>query len=357
MSGSVSESTVSIIIPVRDGGSSFRECLKSVESSDPVYEEIIVVTDEDTDDSRQVAESFDIGIKVVKPDAPGGPAKARNLGAHTAKGSILFFIDADVMIRRDAVSRVIAAFRNNPDLDALFGSYDDEPAEPNFLSQYKNLFHHYVHQRAHEDSGSFWSGCGAIRRDVFLKVGGFNEHFEHPSIEDIELGYRLRRKGFRTRLVKDLQVTHLKYWNTVGLLKTDIFDRALPWTYLILRYGRFINDLNLKTSDRMSVVLLYLSMAALLGGFVSIGFVGAAGLGLGALFILNFNLYRFFQKKRGTFFALAVIPWHWLYLFYCGLAFSWGFAAFYLKEFFRGNRQAYDSTSVPERETGRGFHA
>ncbi|MFC1485939.1 glycosyltransferase [Candidatus Latescibacterota bacterium] len=328
-----SEPTVSIIIPVHNGGEQFRKCLKSLEASEPLYDEIIVVTDEETDDSQRLAEAFDIGIKIVKPPAQGGPAKARNLGARTAKGSILFFIDADVMIRRDTIGRVIAAFRNDPDLDALFGSYDDNPAELNFLSQYKNLFHHYVHQRANENSHSFWSGCGAIRRDVFLKVGGFNEHFDHPSIEDIALGYRLRRKGFRTHLVKDLQVTHLKRWDAVSLLKTDVFDRALPWTYLILRYGRFINDLNLKVSDRISVFLLYASIAALLGGYFITWLLAPAGLGLCALFILNVNLYRFFKKKRGLLFMIMVIPWHWLYLFYCGLAFSWGLAGYTVKKY------------------------
>ncbi len=54
-----------------------------------------------------------------------------------------------------------------PDLAAVFGSYDDEPAAPNFLSQYKNLFHHFVHQQGSAEASTFWSGCGAILWPTF----------------------------------------------------------------------------------------------------------------------------------------------------------------------------------------------
>ena len=67
----------------------------------------------------------------------------------------------------------------------------------NFVSQYKNLFHHFVHQDASGTATSFWAGCGAIRRDIFLRLGGFNTAYKRPSIEDIELGYRLTRAGHR----------------------------------------------------------------------------------------------------------------------------------------------------------------
>ena len=78
-----------------------------------------------------------------------------------------------------------------------------------------------------------------------LALGGFDEGYRQPSIEDIELGYRLKQAGHRIRLCKALQVKHLKRWSVVSLLKSDFFDRALPWTELILRDRRVINDLNL----------------------------------------------------------------------------------------------------------------
>ena len=120
------------------------------------------------------------------------------------------------------MGRIAAAFQASPNLAALFGSYDDEPFESNFLSQYKNLFHHYVHQTAKVDASTFWSGCGAIRREVFLAIGGFEENYRRPTIEDIELGYRLKKTGHRIRLLKELQVKHLKRWE---ILRQSIAHR------------------------------------------------------------------------------------------------------------------------------------
>ena len=71
------------------------------------------------------------------------------------------------------------------------------------VSQYRNLLHHFVHQHGNSEASTFWAGCGAIRRSVFEEMGGFDEQrFPTPSIEDIELGYRLRQAGHRILLDK-----------------------------------------------------------------------------------------------------------------------------------------------------------
>lgn len=313
---------ISVIIPVRDGGPNFRKCLSSLTEALPPHTEIIVVEDGDTDGSWHFAEEF--GAQVLRIPVPQGPAHARNLGAQSAQGDILFFIDADVVIAPDAISKVKSSFSNNPQLAALFGSYDDEPGEDNFLSQYKNLFHHYVHQISQEEATTFWSGCGAIRRKIFMELGGFNESYRKPSIEDIELGYRLKRAGYHIRLSKSLQVKHLKRWGIISLTKSDFFDRALPWTELILRDGQFVNDLNLRFSSRLSVMLTYAFLAALVGGcWWSGSFAAASAIAL-LLIIINMPVYGFFLHKRGFWFMIRTIPWHWFYYFYSGLAFAIG---------------------------------
>jgi glycosyltransferase involved in cell wall biosynthesis len=319
--------TVSVIIPVRDGGISFQRCLLALTEAASPSTEVIVVADGDTDGSWRVAEEF--GIKVLRIPKPQGPARARNLGAQAAQGDILFFLDADVVIPPGSIRQIEAAFSNAPQLAALFGSYDDEPGEDNFLSQYKNLFHHYVHQISHEEASTFWSGCGAIRRKIFMELGGFDESYRKPCIEDIELGYRLKHAGYQIRLSKKLQVKHLKRWDISGLFKCDFFDRALPWTELILRDRSFINDLNLRFSNRLSVILTYVLLVALIGCFWRSGFFAVAGVSALSLFLINIPLYRFFFRKRGFWFMIGTIPWHWFYYFYSGLAFTIGFSQFF----------------------------
>ncbi|MBW1902450.1 MAG: glycosyltransferase [Deltaproteobacteria bacterium] len=323
-------SAVSVIIPEHNGGLNFRRCLQSLDDSDLPPEETIVVADGDTDGSWRVAEEF--GAQVLKTSEPRGPARARNLGAHVSKGEILFFIDADVTVPQDAITLVTNAFQCDPELAALFGSYDEAPFQTNFLSQYKNLFHHYVHQTANEEAFTFWGACGAVRREVFLATGGFDEGYRYPSVEDIEFGYRLKRSGYRIRLVKDLQVRHLKRWGVFSLLKADFFYRALPWTRLILKKGGFIDDLNLRLSARISVVCVYafvLSLCAV--PFSPLLFVPAVIFAV-MLFILNWDLYRFFKNRRGLGFVLKTIPWHWLYFLYSGLAFAVGLAEYQIRK-------------------------
>jgi GT2 family glycosyltransferase len=321
--------SVSIIIPVHNGGESFKRCVGSVLAADPQPKETIVVADGDTDGSWRIAEAH--GLTVLKLPTPGGPARARNVGARSATGDILFFVDADVTIPPDAVRQVAAVFQNEHSVAGVFGSYDDEPSEHNFLSQYKNLLHHYVHQTAQEKASTFWGACGAIRRDVFLNMGGFDEGYRTPSVEDIEFGYRLKKAGYAIRLVKGLRVKHLKRWTIRSLLKADFFFRALPWTKLILKEGRFINDLNVDRSGRLSVLCIYLFVLALAGALYESRLIGLTVVFVLVLLALNWDLYRFFKAKRGLAFAVKAIPWHWAYFFYSGLAFSFGFVEHYVR--------------------------
>lgn len=320
---------ISVIIPVYNGGDSFRNCLSNLAKTAPAPVEIIVVADGDTDGSSLVAKEF--GASVLRINTRGGPAQARNLGASAAQGDILFFVDADVAIFPDAIKEVALAFSREPDLAALIGSYDDAPGAKNFLSQYRNLLHHYVHQTGCEEASTFWGACGAIRRDVFLSIGGFDESYREPSIEDIELGYRLKQAGHKIRLCKNLQVKHLKHWRIASLLKADFYYRALPWTELILRDRQLINDLNLQVSSRVSVILAFGLVSALLGSWLWSGFLAVAIIFSLSLLTLNASVYLFFKRKRGLWFALQVIPWHWFYYFYSGLAFAIGIVRYYFR--------------------------
>ena len=174
--------SISVVVPVFNGEAELDQCHAALRNSVVAPVEIIVVDDGSTD------------------------------GAREARGEVLFFLDADGVAQADAVGRVQAAFAEDVTLAALIGAYDDDPAERDFLSQYKNLMHCFVHQTGNEQASTFWSGCGAIRRDVFLAHSGFDEAYSRPAIEDIELGYRLFQGGRRMMMDKHIRVKHLKKW-------------------------------------------------------------------------------------------------------------------------------------------------
>ena len=101
----------------------------------------------------------------------------------------------------------------------------------------------------------------------------------------------------------------------------------------MLRHKAFTHDLNLQTHNRVSVVAIYgLLLALTIGISYPQGLV--IGLGLAVLLIwLNIDLYRFFYQKRGFFFALRVVPLHWLYYFYNAISFGCGLLLYWHKQF------------------------
>ena len=275
--------SLSIVIPAFNAAGHLRVCLQALETGADSVHEIIVVDDGSTDETREVAAEFPVTL--IQASERRGPAFARNLGAKAATGDILVFLDADVCVHADTIERIRQSFESDPELDALIGSYDSSPRSQDFLSQYRNLMHHHVHQRGAQEASTFWSGCGAIRRTLFLEHNGFDEAFGRPAIEDIELGYRLQRAGRKIELDRTLQVTHLKRWTFWGLVRADICDRGIPWTELILRDKFMPNDLNLQLSQRVSVALVFMLVG--LSGFTAIKW---GGYFLAPLFVMLFVL-------------------------------------------------------------------
>ncbi|MGO9009504.1 MAG: glycosyltransferase family 2 protein [Bryobacteraceae bacterium] len=313
---------ISVIIPVLNGAAFLERCLESLTRSKLKPVECIVVDDRSADGSERIAEAM--GAVTVRSERQAGPGAARNFGAARSSGDLLVFVDSDVCVHQDTLSRIQARFDAEPDLDALIGSYDDAPASPGFVSQYKNLLNHYVHQHGNPDATTFWSACGAIRRDVFLAEGGFDESYVRPAVEDIHFGYRLRQASHRIALDGTIQVTHLKRWTLGKLLRCDIFDRALPWTRLILESGHLPNDLNVAVSQRISALLAWTSAAFAVGGLwwpvlFAPALVAAAG-----NVALNQEFFRLLAARRSWLFAAGALPLHFAYYLYSSFTFAAG---------------------------------
>ncbi len=313
---------VAVIVPVGGAAPSWDRCASSLARLDPAPAEIVVVIDGPNGAVASVAAG--IGATVVQLEKRSGPATARNLGAQTTGAGVLLFIDSDIEVPADLVADVARALSADPGTTAVIGSYDESPGDPAFVSQYRNLLHHFVHQKGRERASTFWAGCGAVRKQAFNEVGGFDGSYPVPSIEDIELGSRLLRSGHAIRLVKDLQVKHLKKWRLADLLRTDLLRRAAPWTELMLREGQIVNDLNVKTRDRLSVILAFIPLLVIPAAWVWPPLLGFGVAALVLVVVLNAGLFGFFLRRRGIFFTLRAMPMYWLYLLICGFGFALG---------------------------------
>jgi glycosyltransferase involved in cell wall biosynthesis len=313
-----------VVVPVRNGGRDFEHCLKRLRDSVEPDFELIVIDDASIDDSAAVAKRA--GAIVIRNSSPQGPAAARNTGAQRARAPLIFFLDADVAVHPQTVSLALARFKADPGLSALIGSYDDAPAAPGLVSQYRNLLHHFVHQQGLFDNDirpahTYWTGCGVIRRDLFLEFGGFDPRlYPRPAIEDIELGYRLARAGHRIVLARDVLATHFKRWTLFEMVRTDIFRRGVPWMLLIKRTGTIETDLNVKGGQKACVVLTGIAiLSALASPFMPAAAFGT-GFSLVAILALNRDFFEFLGRRKGFAFACSAFPLQVLYYCSCGMA-------------------------------------
>jgi len=314
---------ISIIMPVYNGVEFMKKSLPplmAMQERGEVFE-VIVVDDSSTDDTARFAE--DQGARVLPSGGRLGPGAARNVAAEEAQGDILWFIDADVIVHDDAASLMLEGF-NSDNVVAVFGSYDDKPPAENFLSQYKNLVHHFYHQKASENASTFWSGCGGIRKTAFLAEGGFDiEMFKHPSVEDIELGYRLISSGGRIRLLTNLQCTHLKEWRFVNLVHTEVFRRAIPWARLMLSREGLMNDLNVGKAERFKAGvagLFFLSVLFSLAGVMILPILVLVTL---LALLVNKDIVGLFYQRKGLLFSIGGFLFHQFYYLYSSAAFVW----------------------------------
>ena len=289
-----------VVIPATDEPASLQRCLDALARSDEPH-----------------------AVEVVRAPRGSGPAAARNAGVARTTGAIVVFVDSDVEVHPDALRLIREHFDADPGLAAVFGCYDDRPDAAQTVSRFRNLLHHHVHHSAPGEAQTFWAGLGAIRRDAFDAVGGFDEQrYERPSIEDVELGIRLCAGGWRIALDPAVQGTHLKRWTLRSMLRTDLADRGVPWVELAIERGGAGTALNLSWRHRTAAAAALAATGAL-----ALGRPRIAAAAVLAMICSNMSFYVLLGRQGGTRLALAGVPLHLLHHLTAALSLPLGVAA------------------------------
>lgn len=265
--------SLAVVVPATDRPATLDRCLTALAAGERRPDELVVVTE---------------------PPA-AGPAEARNLGAARCAAEVIVFVDSDVVVEPGALAAIERRLAGDPGLAAVFGAYDERPEAPGLASRYRNLLHHQVHLEGAGEAETFWAGLGAVRRASFEALGGFDsDRFPHASVEDVELGLRMRGQGMRIALDARIRGTHLKAWTVAGTVRTDFSRRALPWARLLLEGAGGGTALNLGWRHRFGALCSLALLAALPARRPRLALVAL----LGALAV-DWRLYALLARRGG----------------------------------------------------------
>ena len=212
---------ISIIIPVYNSSLTLKECLEAIFNSNFKNFEVIVISDNSTDNSVGIAKQYQ--CKIIELSENKGPAFARNEGAKISEGDILLFVDSDVIIKKDALNYLSEKFLQN-EIDAIQGIYSHEPTYKSIVTQYQMSYNcYYIWPENKKYASTLSTCCFAIRKKIFLNLKGFNVNFKRASAEDEEFGYFLIDKGYKILILRELNVEHRVNYNLKHFIKKKFY--------------------------------------------------------------------------------------------------------------------------------------
>ncbi|HUV08913.1 MAG TPA: glycosyltransferase [Spirochaetia bacterium] len=310
--GSDSPKIISIVMPVYNGARYLDQVLTRIQTSAFKNYELIVIDDCSTDRTGEIVKHFPVD-RYIRNEKRMDAGSCRNTGAGLAQGDILLFMDSDILLAEDTLGRIASFFERN-DSSALIGLYSLEHPSSRTASRYKNTWIRHSYLAAPNPVSWFFTSVGAVRKRDWELTGGFDADLSSRSGgEDIELGWRLIRRGIRIFLDRGLEVVHLKSYDLSRLLKND-FLRAYGFGRLALGRGRRPKTL---IRQGMANIPGNFALASLLAAFlVLLGGLAAAYPALLPLLLLLFFLYwalsgsflRYVKKKLSVSRLLAFIP-------------------------------------------------
>ena len=315
--------TLSVVIPAYRAEPHLAACLEGFarQDADPQEFEILVVDDHSPDATADLARSQ--GATVLVHQTNKGAAAARNTGAGEARGQVLLFVDSDVIPEPGLVRGALDLFGLSTDgpqsggARVATGRYSIEPANDTAFARYKALWTWYCWEQSSARSGSSSHVQGAltaIRKDLFIELGGFDESYEGGSVEDYEFSLRLRDRG--ENIVFDDRLGGRHHFPGFGSCARNYWDRARMWTRLGSRGRGFSSG---QASKRSAAAAVF-ALGSAVGHAIPI-----LGLPLALASDLGYQaaaapFLRFVKQREGPAFAVYAAGVHWSLSAVVGLA-------------------------------------
>ncbi|GHF58608.1 GT2 family glycosyltransferase/glycosyltransferase involved in cell wall biosynthesis/protein-L-isoaspartate O-methyltransferase [Amycolatopsis bartoniae] len=209
---------VSVVIPVYGHWDYTRRCLESIEVSRPRTPfEVIVVDDASVDDSADRVAACP-GVRLVRAPRNLGFIGACNLGAEQARGELVMFLNNDTEVRAGWLDELVTVVEDRADV-GLVGSKlvypDGRVQESGGIVWADGTGWNYGRNEPERPwfetvrDVDYCSGAALlVRRDLFERIGGFDQRYAPAYYEDTDLAFAVRAAGYRTVVQPASVVVH-----------------------------------------------------------------------------------------------------------------------------------------------------
>ena len=181
---------ISVIIAAKNASKYIKETIESVQKQNINDIEIIVVCDSCTDNTKQIAEQS--GCKIVEVNF-SHIGKTRNAGLKEAKGEYILYVDSDDVMTDNGIYALYNEFINDNSLETVFGM-NREFISPELSNEDKRK----LKVRPGDNFGAL-AGCSLIKKEVFDKVGTFDEVLKSGDVVDFQI--RLKKQNIKMKKI------------------------------------------------------------------------------------------------------------------------------------------------------------
>jgi glycosyltransferase involved in cell wall biosynthesis len=295
---------LSIIIPTYNASKFMPNLLDSIFKQTDEDMEVIIVDDCSTDNTIDIVKQYP--VRVIHMEKNGGPARARNRGVEAARGDIIFFLDSDVVLLDGAIREVKDYFVKNPSAQCVIGICATEPLNKGFVPKYMAMFE-YIHLLGTPGNkvSVFAPRCGAIKKDFFQKIGGYDESYKGADVEDFELARRINRED--TIVLNPKILVKHQFVNNFQEAVRNYFKRAVMWIQLFLKDKQLDNAGPTTPSNGIAALCAFFSFISLF----FIPFLPVAKYVFVFLFfiflITNVRWLNFMRNEAGIFFMIKAL--------------------------------------------------
>jgi glycosyltransferase involved in cell wall biosynthesis len=327
---------ISIIIPAYNAEKTIAICLESIFSSSYKDFEIIVVNDGSKDTTLQIIKDFPVVI--IDLESNQGPSIARNEAVKKAKGTYLFFTDADCIFSPCLLNKTSHIAKK--EIHPLFGgTYAVRSCDQTFFSDFQSIFIHFFETR-YEHADYIATHFLVMKKKMFMKSGGFasKEYLGRKALkEDVEFTQRMKKQYGNLKIYSTLTVKHIFNFNLYSSLE-NAFKKSYGWARISLETTKDlaadsgVGSVEIKVTVGLLAILLLLGCFSVWNSFLLL-FCGVLFM---SMLLINRPFLTFVFKKRGFVFGIASLFYYvFPYSFFVGLGGSFAIVEYFFKRLFR----------------------